>query len=263
MLVEIDLSKGARENADRYYAIAKKAKRKLEGLGKGVAMLQRKISEEERGSRQQKKLVRKRQRQWFEKFHWFFTSEGFLVIGGRDAKGNEAIVKKHMEKGDFYFHADIHGAPHVVLKASGEKPGENSIREAAVFAAVFSRAWGSGIPAVDVYSVAPEQVSKQAPSGESIGTGAFMIIGRRQWLRKTPLELAIGLRRAGESYEVFSGPPDAVGARADFSVRVLQGTEQKGGFAKKILGLFRSKAPDFGISVDDILGLLPAGGFSL
>ena len=30
---------------------------------------------------------------WFEKFHWFVTSENYLVISGRDAQQNEIIVK--------------------------------------------------------------------------------------------------------------------------------------------------------------------------
>jgi len=35
---------------------------------------------------------------WFEKFHWFFTSENYLVISGKDAHQNEIIVKKYMDK---------------------------------------------------------------------------------------------------------------------------------------------------------------------
>lgn len=29
---------------------------------------------------------------WFEKFHWFITSENFLIIAGRDAQQNEVRV---------------------------------------------------------------------------------------------------------------------------------------------------------------------------
>jgi Predicted RNA-binding protein homologous to eukaryotic snRNP len=35
---------------------------------------------------------------WFEKFYWFITSENYLVICGRDAQQNEAIVKKYLKK---------------------------------------------------------------------------------------------------------------------------------------------------------------------
>lgn len=56
----------------------------------------------------------KRKLRWFEKFRWFVSSDGFLVIGGRDAGTNEMVVKKHMEPQDIYLHSDIHG-PHPLL----------------------------------------------------------------------------------------------------------------------------------------------------
>ena len=49
-------------------------------------------------SSKEKKLERKKSREWFEKFHWFYTSEGFLCIGGRDSTSNEIIIKKHTDK---------------------------------------------------------------------------------------------------------------------------------------------------------------------
>ena len=30
-----------------------------------------------------------RKRMWFEKFLWFFSSDGYVVVGGRDAQQNE------------------------------------------------------------------------------------------------------------------------------------------------------------------------------
>lgn len=35
---------------------------------------------------------------WFERFHWFISSENYLVISGRDAQQNELIVKKYFRK---------------------------------------------------------------------------------------------------------------------------------------------------------------------
>ena len=39
---------------------------------------------------------------WFEKFVWFITSEGYLVLCGRDAQQNDLLVKRHMDKHDAY-----------------------------------------------------------------------------------------------------------------------------------------------------------------
>ena len=53
---------------------------------------------------------------WFEKFHWFISSDGYLVVGGRDAQQNEILVKRFMTQHDIFVHADIHGAPCVIIK---------------------------------------------------------------------------------------------------------------------------------------------------
>ena len=46
--------------------------------------------------------------QWFESFRWFISSDGNLVLGGKDAKTNETIVKKHLKDRDRYAHAEVH-----------------------------------------------------------------------------------------------------------------------------------------------------------
>ncbi len=40
----------------------------------------------------QKKIVIKQQdnREWYERYRWFITSEGLLAFGGRDASSNSA-----------------------------------------------------------------------------------------------------------------------------------------------------------------------------
>lgn len=50
-------------------------------------------------------------REWFERFRWFITSGGKLVIAGRDATQNEVIVRHYLRPWDMFVHADIPGAP--------------------------------------------------------------------------------------------------------------------------------------------------------
>ena len=33
---------------------------------------------------------------WFEKFRWFITSDGIVVVAGSDAQQNEQLVKRYM-----------------------------------------------------------------------------------------------------------------------------------------------------------------------
>ena len=157
-------------------------------------------------------------RRWFDAYLWFITSDGFLVVGGRDASQNEALLKRHAESHDLVFHADVHGAPFVLLKTEGREPPEQSLKEAAQFAAAYSRAWRIGVSAVDVYCVKPEQVSKQAPSGEYLPKGAFMVYGKRKYFRGVPLHLAVGVVEQKGSVRLMAGPPPAIKGRASVYV---------------------------------------------
>ncbi len=56
-----------------------------------------------------------RKKSWYERYRWFFTSDGFLTIGGRDAASNSAVVRKHLVKNDNIFHGDIFGSPFFIL----------------------------------------------------------------------------------------------------------------------------------------------------
>ena len=52
-----------------------------------------------------------RKKNWFERYRWFYTADGILAIGGRDSSSNSAIIRKHLEKNDKVFHAEISGSP--------------------------------------------------------------------------------------------------------------------------------------------------------
>jgi predicted ribosome quality control (RQC) complex YloA/Tae2 family protein len=264
MEIEIDLRKSLNENASAYFEKSKKAKKKLEGIEKTIPKMRKmaeKQSEMFEGIKKQE-IRKKRHREWYEKFHWFFTSNGMLVIAGKDAKSNDSLIKKHMEKTDLYFHAEIFGAPHTILKSKDNSAPRESLDEAARFAGTFSSAWKHKIPSVDVYSVLPEQVSKAAPSGENIGTGAFMIYGKRQWYRKMPVDLAIGID--DESGRIVSGPSAVIAKKTKNHIIVSQGSISKGEFAKIVKKALEEKAGKKGIAaIDEILAMLPAGMFEI
>ncbi len=119
MKILLDFSKTTQQNALHYFDQAKKLKQKIAGAQEGMQKVQSKLRdlEKKQSALPQKKspqLVRKKE--WFEKFHWCYTRNGLLVVGGRDAHSNESLVKKYLEEKDWHFHADIHGAPHCILK---------------------------------------------------------------------------------------------------------------------------------------------------
>ena len=261
--IELDLSKNARENAAEYYEKAKKAKAKLSGLLKAVGQTKALIEKEKREKAAEKEkpvLKAKRKRAWFEKFHWFITSKGKLVIGGRDAKTNEVVVKKHLEERDYYCHADIVGAPHVVIK-DGQKAEEAELLEAAVFAASYSKAWKSGATACDVFFANQSQVSKKAEAGEFLSQGAFMVRGERKWLKGVKMQLALGLIEHEGMKLLECGPESAVKAKGTILFTIRPGSDTKNEAAKKAFAKTKTENPEF--TLDDVISILPNGGMKL
>lgn len=185
MEVKLYIKKSIEENASMYFESAKKAKKKIEGAKIALIDSEKKLL---KAKLQQEKVVEKkiieRKKHWYHKFRWFFTSEGFLVIGGRDAATNEIVIKKHATEGDLVFHTDMSGSPFVVIK-EGQKAGEKSIQEAADFTAAHSKGWKMGLASLRVFYVTPEQVTKEANTGEYLSKGSFMIRGKTTYVDPT------------------------------------------------------------------------------
>ena len=55
-------------------------------------------------------------REWYEKYRWFFTSDNLLAIGGKDASSNSVIIRRHLTENDFVFHAEVNGSPFFILQ---------------------------------------------------------------------------------------------------------------------------------------------------
>jgi len=247
------------DGAARYYERGKRAKQKLEGAKVALEETRKRLSDVEEKVREVEALGRVtpeeaieeleerrvKHKEWFEKFRWFVSSDGFLVVAGKDAVSNEVLIKKHADVGDVVFHADVVGAPFVVVKTEGKEPSESVLREAGEFAAAFSRGWREGFGSVDVYWVKPGQLSKGGPSGESVPRGGFVVRGVRNWMRNVPLRVAVGVSVDEEEGHVRlgGGPVDAVKAKASAYVVVVPGDVEGKELFRRVLKSLAGKLP--------------------
>ena len=55
-------------------------------------------------------------KEWYEKYRWFFTSDNLLAIGGKDASSNSVIIRRHLTENDYVFHAEVNGSPFFILQ---------------------------------------------------------------------------------------------------------------------------------------------------
>ena len=143
--------------------------------------------------RELRSKLRTRERKWFERYHWTITTNGFIAVGGRDASQNESVVRRYLGPNDIFLHADIHGAPAVVLITRGREPSSEDIEDAAYIAAAYSKAWKAGIASVSVYWVRGSQVSRSPPAGEYLSKGGFMVYGRKNYLSPLQLKIYLGI----------------------------------------------------------------------
>ncbi|MFB6299858.1 MAG: ribosome rescue protein RqcH [Halobacteriales archaeon] len=297
--VGLDPTMGVEKNADRLYQEAKRIEEKKAGAEEAIAETREELeairerqanwsadddgeatADDSEGSTAEpsetdwlsaSSIPIKQSEQWYERFRWFRTSDGFLVIGGRNADQNEEIVEKYLDREDRFFHTQAHGGPATVLKAT--EPSEaardvtipdRSLEETAQFAVSYSSVWKDGRFSGDVYMVDHDQVSKTPESGEFLEKGGFAIRGDRTYFRDTEVGVAVGIMCEPET-RVIGGPPSAIDDRTTTSITVEPGRYAQNDIAKRLYREFRERFTDETFvrkvaSADRIQEFLPPGG---
>jgi len=252
--VKIFLHEGIEQNAGRYYDVIKKFRKKKEGALRAMKTTLPKKKEVRREFTFMKKL-------WYHRFRWFVTSDGVVVLGGRDASQNEELVKKYMGGQDLFVHADVHGASVVIVKGKTEH-----MDEVAQFAASYSGSWRSGHFSADVYSALPAQVSKTPESGEFISRGSFIVRGERIYYRNVPLAVGIGLMLEPHAV-VIGGPPSVIKGKTKAYTELKPGQFEPNDVAKKVLRILKQnvseeeeKALKGILNTTQVAAFVPPGG---
>ncbi|GAB7344552.1 hypothetical protein MBLNU457_2377t1 [Dothideomycetes sp. NU457] len=199
LAVDIDLSLSPWSNARQYYDQRKTAAIKQDKTQQASAKAlksteQRITSDLKKGLKQEKAVLRPvRQQLWFEKFIYFISSDGYLIIGSKDAQQSEVIYRRHLKKGDIYVHADLPGAAPVIIKNNTATPDApippTTLSQAGNLCVCTSNAWDSKA-VMSAWWVNAEEVSKTAPTGEYLATGNFTIKGKKNYL--PPAQLLLG-----------------------------------------------------------------------
>jgi predicted ribosome quality control (RQC) complex YloA/Tae2 family protein len=258
----LDPKKSVAKNAGDYYAKAKRVSKKAEGAKRAIEQSKLKISKlkEEGFAPKPSELSKKPlHRYWFERYRWFISSKGNLVLAGKDAASNDRLVKHHLKQKDKYAHADIWGAPSCVVKASDLKGKPlkietETLREACQFASVYSKGWQK-FGFIQAYWVEPEQVSKTPEAGEWVPKGAWIIRGKRNY-QKCDLELAIGKIEIESEERAMAGPPSVFIKQSKQYVVLVPGSKEKNLAAKQL-------AKAMNLPFEEIQKIMPPGNVSL
>ncbi|MCI4317231.1 MAG: NFACT family protein, partial [Thermoplasmata archaeon] len=264
MKVPLVRGRTPRESAQRLYEESKRVQGKLSVARQALAETEAKLNAtpppaSPSSAAAEATAARKGKPHWFEKHRWFVSSEGVIVIGGRDAASNDLIVRRYLNDRDLYVHADIHGAASVIVKQPPpDRPpaGPPTMQEAAQWAVAFSKAWRAGLGSASAFWVTADQVSKAGASGEFVARGAWVIHGTKNILRDLPTELGIGTVHH-EGADLWTvAPPVALQSRGTLRFILTPGDERERGVREVELSKL------VGLSRDRLQSLLPAGGIT-
>ena len=200
--IDVDLALTAYANARTYYdqkrTAAEKETKTLQSSAKALKSTERKITADlKKGLKNEKQLLRPvRTPLWFEKFLFFISSDGYLVLGGRDAQQNDIIYKRYFKRGDVYVHADIQGAATIFVKNNPATPDApippSTLQQAGTLSVSMSQAWDSKA-VMSGWWVGFDQIAKMAPSGEYLSAGIFHVKGSKNFLPPAQLILGYGV----------------------------------------------------------------------
>ncbi|WP_409305363.1 NFACT family protein [Peribacillus sp. SCS-155] len=210
--IPLDTRLNPSENAQKYFSRYQKAKNAIgivqdqihranleviyfEGLLQQLNSASPRDIEEIREELQDEGYLKQKQRRGMKKpanekpkLESYFSSDGDEILVGKNNKQNDYLTNKFARRDDIWFHTkDIPGS-HVVIR--NENPSEQTIKEAAMIAAYFSKAKDSSSVPVDFTKV--RHVKK--PSGSKPG---FVIYENQQTVYVTPdADVVIRLKEA-------------------------------------------------------------------
>jgi predicted ribosome quality control (RQC) complex YloA/Tae2 family protein len=180
--IELDPAQTAAQNATRMYDVARRRDRAAARVPPLVAAARREIrrlealaqrvrddavADDEIDSLRPPTRSRDGTREIALPYRTYRTARGLEVRVGRGSRGNDELTFRHSAPNDIWLHArDVAGA-HVILRwpRADENPATADITEAAVLAALFSRARTSAVVAVDWTRRKHVRKPRRAPPG--------------------------------------------------------------------------------------------------
>lgn len=201
--VDFDLSLSAWANSRKYFDVKRTAAAKKEktiksaniALKSAEKKIQRDIAANKAEDSQIYGLRNIREPFLFEKFYWFVSTEGYLVLAGRDNMQNQMLFRRYFQPKDILVTADIEGASIVIIK---NKPGSkdeippSTISQAGAFAAATSqKAWDNKMDSRTWYGRF-EDIDKITKDGKLVPIDNIEVRGGRNHILYQSIDMGLG-----------------------------------------------------------------------
>jgi len=187
----------------------------------------------------------------YEKYRWFFTSTGKLVIGGKSSTQNDELLKRLKRLNDEHtiMHTSSPGSPFTVILAKESDISQKDLEQTAIFTGSFSRAWRSGKKKaiVDIFKLSQLYKSK------FMKAGTWGVKGK---IERKSVELQLTLTK--QKGKLRAVPEQTIKSKKDALLKIRPGKIDKSIMLPKLqVELHES------FSQEDLLSALPAGGVAI
>ena len=188
----------------------------------------------------------------YQKYRWFYTSSGKLVVGGKNSEQNETLIRKMKEmKMDFLaMHTTSPGSPFSIILADSKLVKESDREECAIFTASFSKAWKEEKKktSVDIFNLSQLYKLKHMKQGTWGVKGEI-----------TRISAHVELVLTKQNNKLRAVPPITVKSDKDILLKIIPG----GKLDKNLIFPKIQIAIEESFSKEDFLSAMPAGGIKI
>lgn len=195
--VTIDLALSAYANASNYFTVkksgAEKQKKAEKNLEKAMKNIEVKIDQQLKKKMKETHKVLKKIRTpfFFEKYNWFISSEGFLVLHGKSPLETDQIYSRYIEDTDIFMSNSFD--THVWIKNPDKtEVPPNTLMQAGVLCMSSSSAWSKKVSSSAWWCYA-KNVSKFDDHGCILPTGVYRIKKENEKNILSPSQLVMGI----------------------------------------------------------------------
>ncbi|ODQ82720.1 hypothetical protein BABINDRAFT_164467 [Babjeviella inositovora NRRL Y-12698] len=206
--VTVDLGLSAFANARTYFDAKRTAEVKKSKVEKSATLAlrsaERKIQMDLRKNLKQETDVLKaiRTKYWFEKFYWFVSSEGYLVVAGRDAMQTDTLLspENFNPETDVFVTCDLDNSLKVVVKNpyTNYTLAPSTLMQAGMLAISTSKAWENKI-CTSAWWAKGTDVSKYDFDGTLLKPGMVNVTAEKRYLQPCLLVMGFGFLWLGDA----------------------------------------------------------------
>lgn len=187
----------------------------------------------------------------YQKYRWFYTLSGKLVVGGKSAAQNDELIHRiKMSKKEFVImHTSAPGSPFSVILADPSEVSKSDLEESATFTGCFSQSWkfmGNTVK-VDIFTAGQLYKSKEMKEG------TWGVSGN---VKEISVPLILVLTRQESLLRAV--PEKTVKHSRDIMVKLKPGKISK----EELVAKLATELADH-FSQAELLSALPSGGFSI